>query len=194
MSVIRERLYAHPVVYLWTQRGRRTLWFSWKTTPCLPFATACSLYSQKPYRSVGRLSHPQREDTPSHGDRPLVWYCLEEMRTPSVRTVIVQAEASRCWLYVHAVTTTPPCSLPLLLYMTNVYYCAQNTPRLNHTTSKLRSTRNIKLHPWRPITILSRICLTRGLFLALPPTRTLNTFLTLAIRVTCVSLREVTLL
>ena len=62
----------------------------------------------------------------------------------SLRIVIVQAEASR-WLYVQTVTTTPSFSLPLLLYMKTVHYCAQNTPGLNHTTSKLKSTCNFNL-------------------------------------------------
>ena len=87
---------------------------------------------------------------------------------------------------MYTVATTTPCSLPLLLYVTRVHYCIHNTPRLNHNISKLKSTRNFKLHPWLSITILSRIFLTRCIFRAVPPTEILNAFLSSAIRVTCV--------
>jgi hypothetical protein len=41
---------------------------------------------------------------------------------------------------------------------------------------------------------ITPICLTRGLFLEVPPTETLNTFKSPAIRVTCVRLGTVTVL
>jgi len=42
---------------------------SWRTTPCRLSATACSIHSQLPSISGGRLLHPQHEDAPCRGNK-----------------------------------------------------------------------------------------------------------------------------